>query len=182
MSPLTAFAPLAVRLTRAPGGKPNAMQSSYPPEPGGPVPGVRAQPPGGTGDAVGDAVGDALTVAVGVDVCGGGVGTGDVAVADGREVLGGAIVCEAGGAVSAGASGEVSSAGVGVGAMVGTVGAALSRLAGGDARSVADGLTTATPWVDGGCEVAADSTSQMVTAIALTPRTRSTRMLNELAP
>ena len=115
------------------------------------------------------------TVATGT--VGGGVegGAADAVRAGGPIVLGGGVVADATGSVADG-GGAASSVGAGVGAtvgaMVGTAGTT-RRVAGGDTASPV-GLTAASPRVDGAREVPAESTSQMATATALRPRTRST--------
>jgi len=167
--PVATFAPLTVTRAAAPGGMLNAVQFSYPPEPGGPVPATRWQLPAGAGGAVGDAV---ATGTVGGGFEG---GAADAVRAGGPIVLGGGVVADATGSVADGDGGASSvGAGVGatVGAIVGTAGTT-RRVAGGDTDSPV-GLTAASPRVDGAREVPAESTSQMATATALRPRTRST--------
>jgi len=133
--------------------------------------------------AAGVAVGDALAVAAGV-VGGAGVGgggAGDAVGAGGRVGFGGGIVGIATGVVGDGLASSVGAAdGVRVGEAVGTAGTT-RRVAGGDTDSMAIGLTAASPRVDGAREVPADSTSQMATATALRPRTRSTLKAERMA-
>jgi hypothetical protein len=123
---------------------------------------------------------------VGAGVGGGdGLGDGAAVGVGGRVVLGGAIVGVATGSVADGAGVAspvgtgVSGAGV-VGTTVGTAGTT-RRVAGGETDSMAVGLTAASPRVDGACEVPAESTSQMATATALRPRTRSTLRAERMA-
>jgi len=137
------------------------------------VPGTRAQLPDSAGVAAGDGL--AVTTAVG---CGVGVGVRGATVG-GRVVVGGVVVGVADAGSSTGADAVDSGVAVGVGEAVGAAVAAGAPVVG-DADCAGDALAIATPGADGGRDVPADSTSQIVTAIALSPRTRSTRLLNEL--
>jgi hypothetical protein len=146
--------------------------------------GTRAHFPANAG-----AVGAGVAVAAGTvgDGLGGGGGGGVAVGAGGRVVLGGGIVdttASVGAAGDGGASSEGAavgaSVGASVGAMVGTAGTT-RRVAGGDTDSTAVGPTAASPRVDGAREVPAESTSQMATATALRPRTRSTLKAERMA-
>jgi hypothetical protein len=139
------------------------------------VPGTRAQLP----DSAGVGAGDGLPVTTGAVGCGVGLGVRGATVG-GRVVLGGVLAGVAGAVSSAGADALGSGVGVGVGEALGAVVVAGAPVVGAADRALGDGLTMATPCVDGGRDVPADSTSQIVTAIALSPSTRSTRLLNEL--